>query len=385
VRFHYKRNILAFLQSRLGVLIVALLAGCGGGGTSTPNLPNPNPTANPSPTATGAQAQYAAFAYAIVERVTSVGSGTDQASAQADAEAKCRQQGGMEDCQAVNWWRNGFGSFAQGPQDQWGWGSDASLQKNADQAAMTFCGSVCHVIKPLQTQTSGPSPFAANSATPVRGNYYVAGFTEGKGDHLGRDYWGVDFFSDAPAVYPTRAGRIVFLGMSCLGFPNLPPTPPCYYPGSPTSPPTSRYGNTVAIDHGGGIYSIYTHLAPSQADNAALTPESQAAAAATWVPKPIVPPLLGVWVTPADQIGTMSDSGCPASICGTPIHLHYAIRSGLQIPSGPPGQEALLYEGPVGDISHSIRTPWRFGATDILPTSRRASGAKGGGPASSQL
>jgi hypothetical protein len=61
VRFHYKRNVLAFLQYRLGasVLIVALLAGCGGGGSTTPTSPTHSVATPPSTTAAYNAGSYA--------------------------------------------------------------------------------------------------------------------------------------------------------------------------------------------------------------------------------------------------------------------------------------------------------------------------------------
>jgi murein DD-endopeptidase MepM/ murein hydrolase activator NlpD len=90
--------------------------------------------------------QYASFAYATAERVASVGIGDSQTSAQNDAESKCRQQGGKDDCHAVGWWRDGMSSFAIGPDNQWGWGTDPSTIENADQLALSSCGNDCQLV-----------------------------------------------------------------------------------------------------------------------------------------------------------------------------------------------------------------------------------------------
>jgi murein DD-endopeptidase MepM/ murein hydrolase activator NlpD len=285
--------------------------------------------------------QYAAFAYAIAERVASVGSGTSQESAEADAETKCRKQGGKEDCQAVGWWRNGWGSFAIGANNQFGWGTDSSSINSADKWALNYCGSGCKLV--IRVGVGGPSPWTWNSVTPVRGNWRIGGFSENvnndpKNDHIGRDFWAVDFFSDALAVYPTRSGKVVFSGNSCKRADGL--KYPCY-------------GNVVAIDNGKGlngkeIYSIYTHLA------------------ATGLPKN------GSQVSTTTRIGTMSDSGCPASVCGSPVHLHYAMRTG---PIGLSGEKVLYY----GDKTNAVRSPWHIvGGT--ARSSQSANVGHGGGP-----
>lgn len=201
-----------------------------------------------------------------------------------------------------------------GPNNQWAWWTDRTLA-NADKTALSRCGTGCQLV--MRDGIGNAPAFAWGNATPVRGNYSVGGYTEGKGDHgvtnnrpdpTQRDYWAVDLYADATAVYPTRAGKVIFSGLSCK-----PNSYPCY-------------GNAVAIDHGSGIYSIYTHLAA------------------------IGLPALDQQVTPETSIGTMSDSGCPPSVCGTPIHLHYALRSG---PSGLRGEDALY-----SSQLRPVRSPW---------------------------
>jgi murein DD-endopeptidase MepM/ murein hydrolase activator NlpD len=82
------------------------------------------------------------------------------------------------------------------------------------------------------------------------------------------------------------------------------------------------YGNVVVIDHGNGLYSIYTHLLST-----GLAP-------------------LGQMVTPSTQIGVMSNSGCP----GCAVHLHYAMHIGK---TGLTGRLAL-YDPSL----KAVRTPW---------------------------
>ena len=251
---------------------------------------------------------YGSFAYAIAERVATVATGTTPNDARAAAESVCRQKGGGVDCQAVVWFTDGWASFALGPGNQWGAGvADTSLSA-ADSTALEYCGNGCQLTMRVGI---GGSSFDWGNGAPLRGNWYVGGFTEDVGDHVGRDYWAVDFFSDQTAVYPTRAGKVVFSGYNCE-----------------TNPPGGKkcYGNVVVVDHGGGLYSTYTHLA------------------ATGLPA------VGARVTPSTQIGTMSDSGCPPSLCGTPIHMHYAMHIGKPGLTG----RLALYDPSL----NPVRTPW---------------------------
>jgi murein DD-endopeptidase MepM/ murein hydrolase activator NlpD len=245
---------------------------------------------------------YASFAYAIAERVAVVDSGTTADNARAAAESTCRQKGGGIDCQAVGWFTDGWGSFALGPGNQWGWGTDTSLQ-SADSIALMHCGSGCHLT--IRVGISG-SVFNWGTGTPLHGNWYIGGFTEGQGDHIRRDYWAVDFYSSKTTVYPTQAGKVVFSDWNCET-------------GSSGAP---CYGYIVAIDHANGLYSIYTHLLKTGR------------------------PVFGQIVTPSTQIGVMSDTGC--SSCG--VHLHYAMHIGK---SGLTGRLAL-YDPSL----QPVRTPW---------------------------
>lgn len=135
--------------------------------------------------------------------------------------------------------------------------------------------------------------------SPIRGQIKIGDYRPGVGDHTGRDNYAVDFMgSDNLDVYPTRPGKVVFSGYNC------------------ETKDSSCYGNVVAIDHGDGVYSIYTHLAN---DNKG---------------KPLGLPNLGTNVGYNTRIGIMSDTGC--SGCG--IHLHFAVRKGRK---GLTGRDAL--------------------------------------------
>jgi murein DD-endopeptidase MepM/ murein hydrolase activator NlpD len=257
---------------------------------------------------------HVAFAYGPMAKIATYGTGTDSVSAQAAAESACRQQGGGSDCQGIGWWRYGYASFAlNASTGNWGWGTDPYDITMADSRALDWCGSNCMLIYRLGI--GGSAPFEWDNLSPVRGNFTIEGFTPGQCDHKGRDLYAVDFFSDAPAVYPVQPGQVVFSAWNCQTDP--PGQMPCY-------------GNTVAVDHGGGIYSIYTHLDPADK---------------------------GRPVTSQTRIGTMSNSGCPVSICGSRPHLHFAVRS------GPPN----LGENALYGSDAPILTPWTLKAAGTDP------------------
>ncbi|GEM_PF-6562117 len=130
---------------------------------------------------------------------------------------------------------------------------------------------------------------------PMRGNVTVTGNLppppggtgEGEGDHRSRDRYAVDLVSDNRAVYSVTSGTVVYSNYNCeVANPSIQLT--CY-------------GYTVAVDHGGGVYSIYTHLAG-------------VGTVAQWSR-----------VDSQTQIGTMSDSGCNGH-CSA--HLHFAVHRG---------------------------------------------------------
>lgn len=254
----------------------------------------------PSPT-------HAAFAYGPVARIATYGTGTNPVRAQTAAESACIQQGGSSDCQGVGWWKYGYASFAlSATTDDWGWATDPNDITIADSKALRRCDANCSLIYRLGIGES--PPYEWSNLSPVDGEWTVEGYVPGQGDHTGRDQYAVDFFSDDPAVYPVRPGEVVFSDWNCQ---TVSGNPPCY-------------GNTVAVDHGDGIYSIYTHLAE---DGMAT---------------------LGEQVTPQTRIGIMSNSGCPVSICGSRPHLHFAVRS------GPPDLGANALFG----SNTPILTPW---------------------------
>jgi hypothetical protein len=134
---------------------------------------------------------------------------------------------------------------------------------------------------------------------PLRGNVRVVGNLPGSGDHLDADEYAVDLESDDPAVYPTAPGTVVYAADSCESGPQ--DGPPCF-------------GITVAIDHGGGWYSIYAHLA----DDREL-------------------PTFGDDVDPDTRIGAISDTGCydnsGRNLCGSK-HLHFAVHQGVACLTG---------------------------------------------------
>ena len=140
---------------------------------------------------------------------------------------------------------------------------------------------------------------------PVRGRWSVEGYGPGEGDHRGRDHWAVDFFSDDSAIYPALSGWIAEAGWNCQ-----------------IASGSNCYGNFVVLDHGDGLYTLYTHLADDQ-----------------WLPR------ANRAVGTNDRIGTMSDSGC--SGCG--VHLHFAARRGARHLGG----NALF------GANESVKTPWR--------------------------
>jgi murein DD-endopeptidase MepM/ murein hydrolase activator NlpD len=172
-----------------------------------------------------------------------------------------------------------------------------------------MCGRDCHLTHRLGI---GGTTFDSDLITPIHGTpYEVFGFGPGVGDHQYNDYWAVDFTSNMTAVYSVRPGEVVYSG-----------------PATSSSGPTS-YGNVVVVYHGDGVYSVYTHLA----DDGRASEGSE--------------------VTPADEIGTMSDSGCN-DVPTCPVHLHFAMRLG---PTTPVRGVSAAYVGGRNQAS-SVRTPW---------------------------
>jgi hypothetical protein len=280
--------------------VVFLAAACG-----TPSLSGTAP-ASPSVSVSAAPSTYSSFAYGPVAQVVGYGTGTDPVSAQAAAEFACRQQGGGVDCQGICWWTHGYGSFAKNDTGAY-WCSRAQTIQLADQRALTQCGKNCRIVYHTGIGGSG-SPMIGDNLNPIRGNDMTRRVAPGTGNHTGPDYWAADFVSDSSEVYPVRPGRIVFSGYSC----DTPSRqPPCY-------------GNTVVVDHGGGLYSIYTHLAAS-----GMAPLNQR-------------------VTAQIRIGTVSNSGCTPDICGNRPDLHFALHS------GPPNLGANALSG----ANTPVRTPW---------------------------
>jgi murein DD-endopeptidase MepM/ murein hydrolase activator NlpD len=162
----------------------------------------------------------------------------------------------------------------------------------------------------MRLQTAKVNKAGLGGASAPLTSYVVDGYVEGEVDHVGADYWAVDFDTNAtdPAVYPVRPGKVIYSNYN-----------------SQSSDPDCAYGFVVLLDHGSGIYSIYAHLAD---DNEAT---------------------VGATVSVTDRIGTMSDSGCPKG--GT--HLHFALRYRPGVTD--PTQDPPLFEG------DPIQTPWHKG------------------------
>ncbi len=141
---------------------------------------------------------------------------------------------------------------------------------------------------------------------PMRGHVNVVGYvnnaTSGIGDHTGPDAYAVDLTSDNATVYPVAPGAVVFAGYNCS---------------TKSASATDCYGNVIAINHGGGYYSIYAHLACDATFNALVNTYSNKHQS--------------VSVTTDTPIGTMSNTGINRSTCANPttgdVHLHFAVRS----------------------------------------------------------
>jgi len=269
------------------------------------------------PKADAATQDFGAIAYSASTGVAASTVGYSKAEAVAGAETACSGQGGGVDCQAVAWFRNAYGAFATGTpignKAGWGWGW-ASDPAQADTNALSFCGKYaanCRVVKTERTAATAASNLAAaGDMAPLRGNWYVGGFAPGVGDHLNQDRQAVDLFSNQGAVYPVKPGRIVWAAADCRVRGNPPDKGTAAHP---------CYGNTVVIDHGNGLSSLYTHLRDGS-----------------------LPPV-NTQVGVDDQIGVMGESGCIG--CG--VHLHFSMRSG-------PLTGDILF----GSGLRPVQTPW---------------------------
>lgn len=289
----------------------------------------------PAITAAQTPEYYGAVAYDIENRVVVADKGASPENALAAAEQACQNQGGGDSCQALGWFTNSFASLALAPADRrlpnghpegrWGFAWGFLDITEADRAALEICNENspggCQLV--LRVGIGGSTRDWGNAA-PLD-NYIVDGFIEGEIDHIDRDYWAVDFDTndDDPAIYPTRAGRVVFAGCNCQV--RGQPARTCDNP----YPRVPCYGYSVVIDHGNGLSSFYTHMLEGSL------------------------PEVGQQVTPLTRIGTMSDSGCPSeepyhSNCGT--HLHYSMRRGS------------IANNPIYGPTEAVRTPWREGS-----------------------
>ena len=288
------------LSARL--LLVFAIGGLG--------LPIGSATASASPTQ-----DFGAIAYSVSAGVAASNVGYSKSEAVAAAEEACRAQGGDLGCQTVAFVRNGYIALAKEATNnaKWGW-TWATSRSDADAGALHYCGLSCTVIKRESTAGAGLTQLAiGGSISPLRGNWSVGGFGRGEGDHsIGtRDEWAVDLYSDDPAVFPMKPGKVVFATYDdrLLGNPpdKCTQAHPCY-------------GWTVVVDHGNGLSSVYTHLLEGSL------------------------PALGSDVSVDTRIGTMSSSGCVE--CG--VHLHVSMRSGSIANSDPLYAPGLV----------SVRTPW---------------------------
>lgn len=150
---------------------------------------------------------------------------------------------------------------------------------------------------------------------PMRGNWEIYGYAPGEEDHKNRDYWAVDFRSDDKAVYSVLPGHVAASGWNC----------------GRSAGQQTCYGFYVVMDHGDGLYTIYTHL---KSDSWLAVPNRQ-------------------YVDTNYRIGTMAESGC--SGCGE--HLHFVARRGPKSGLG----ESVLFQ----DANEPVKTPWN--KTPVAP------------------
>lgn len=136
---------------------------------------------------------------------------------------------------------------------------------------------------------------------PVK-NAVIGGYAPGTPDHINADYEAIDYMGDdTTVIYPMMDGVVAFAGSNCST--NDPDAASCY-------------GNALAIDHGSGLYSVYTHL------------------------RDIPVFSRGDPVTRDTPIGVMGETGCEG--CG--VHLHFVVRRNSE---GLTGAKALFEGTPV--------------------------------------
>ena len=141
---------------------------------------------------------------------------------------------------------------------------------------------------PLPAQITVPWPDVP-LLLPMRGDVEIDGFLPNPtcvppNDHCDEDLYAVDMNSSDTRIFPTAPGKVVFAGWNC-------DTNGAYC-----------YGNVVAIDHGNGLYSVYTHLVDGSFPTVTGTDAD--------------------FVNYTTVIGEMGETGCPG--CGA--HLHFAVR-----------------------------------------------------------
>ena len=266
---------------------------------------------------------YLSIAYGASSRTAGSGSGPSPASAQLSAERDCRRKGGQVDCQGLVWWVNGSATFATtAAADPAGWSfgiSDGTDLPNwvADSDAEQSCPT-CNVS--IHLSIGGTIPFNSGKLAPLHRGHTASRIPVGSLGARSNDYWALDFTSknEQEWVYPIRSGRVVYSG----------PADGSQAAGGSRAP--THYGDVVVVYHGGGLYSLYAHLAPDGAVRQ------------------------GVAVTPLDRIGMMSSTGCyPA--CGSNV-----LVSLRHVSAGAPitGEQAVYIGDKVGNSS--VRLPWRL-------------------------
>ncbi len=107
----------------------------------------------------------------------------------------------------------------------------------------------------------------------------------GDGDHVGRDEHAIDYLpGESLDVYPMADGVVAWAGSNCQKRPEQ----------------AYCYGNTLVVEHGEGLYSMYTHLQ----DPPDLNP--------------------GDKVSRTQRVGAAGNSGCD----DCPAHVHFVVRRG---------------------------------------------------------
>jgi murein DD-endopeptidase MepM/ murein hydrolase activator NlpD len=216
------------------------------------------------------------------------------------------------------------------------------LPTTHDVANATASAPVPHLtdvgFAPKSATTMPPLP---TLALPMRGDLVIDGFLAGERDHVGADRWAVDLrpknvatvqFPD-DGVFAAGDGRLAFVGWNCQR--------------KNPSTQLTCYGYTVAIEHAGGFYSIYTHLACNSLPGttpAFCASVNESAASPDRFKE--IESVRDTIVHMGDRIGTVLNSGCFGN-CGNPgTHLHFSVHHGkenLRGCTGNPGSCQALW------------------------------------------